>query len=160
VVTAELPPLRERGEDINLLANLFMRRYADEFKRRVKFLSTSSLKHLNDYSWPGNIRELENKMKRAVVMSETQTIEPWDLGFNTTSQDDEKNPMTWAHHGLDFTGMTLKEARSIIDKKLLVTALDAAEGNLVKAAESLGVSRPTIYDLMKKHGFYVEDPAV
>ena len=55
--------------------------------------------------------------------------------------------------------MTLKEARSIIDKKLLATALDAAEGNLVKAAESLGVSRPTIYDLMKKHGFYVEDPA-
>ena len=84
VVTAELPPLRERGEDINLLANLFMRRYADEFKRRVKFLSASSLKHLNDYSWPGNIRELENKMKRAVVMSETQTIEPWDLGFNTS----------------------------------------------------------------------------
>jgi two-component system NtrC family response regulator len=158
VVTAELPPLRERGEDINLLANLFMRRYADEFKRRVKFLSASSLKHLNDYNWPGNIRELENKMKRAVVMSEAQTIEPWDLGFNTASEDDEKNPVTWAHHGLDFTGMTLKEARSIIDKKLLATALDAAEGNLVKAAESLGVSRPTIYDLMKKHGFYVEDP--
>ena len=159
VVTAELPPLRERGEDINLLANLFMRRYADEFKRRVKFLSVSSLKHLNDYSWPGNIRELENKMKRAVVMSEAQTIEPWDLGFNTASEDDENNPVTWAHHGLDFTGMTLKEARSIIDKKLLATALAAAEGNLVKAAESLGVSRPTIYDLMKKHGFYVEDSA-
>ena len=98
-------------------------------------------------------------MKRAVVMSEAQTIEPWDLGFKTASEDDENNPVTWAHHGLDFSGMTLKEARSIIDKKLLATALAAAEGNLVKAAESLGVSRPTIYDLMKKHGFYVEDPA-
>ena len=159
VVTAELPPLRERGEDINLLANLFMRRYADEFKRRVKFLSASSMKYLNNYGWPGNIRELENKMKRAVVMSETQTIEPWDLGFNKASEDDENNPVIWAQHGLDFTGMTLKEARGIIDKKLLATALAAAEGNLVKAAESLGVSRPTIYDLMKKHGFYVEDPA-
>ncbi len=157
VVTAKLPPLRERGDDIAMLANLFMRRFAHEYKRRVKCFSVASLRVLNTYEWPGNIRELENRIKRAVVMTETQTIEPHDLGFTANDMsDDQDNP---PHYGVDVGGMNLKEARAAVEKSLLGEALAATQGNVMKAAESLGVSRPTLYDLMKKHNFMVENPA-
>ena len=154
VVTAKLPPLRDRGDDIALLANLFMRRFANEFKRRVKCFSVASLRVLNTYEWPGNIRELENRIKRAVVMTETQTIEPQDLGFAAKSmfEDQDKTPC----YGIDVSGLKLKEARAVVEKGLLAEALEASQGNVMKAAEILGVSRPTLYDLMKKHNFTVE----
>lgn len=156
VVTAKLPPLRDRGDDIALLANLFMRRFAQEFKRRVKCFSVASLKVLSTYNWPGNIRELDNRVKRAVVMTETQTIEPWDLGFASSpvAEDVESKP---PHYNLNVSGMKLKDARSLVEKNLLAEALDSADGNVMKASEILGVSRPTLYDLMKKHSFYVAD---
>lgn len=157
VVTAELPPLRDRGEDIGLLANLFMRRFANEFKQRVRCFSVASLRALNAHDWPGNIRELENRVKRAVVMAETHSIEPRDLGFPGPADADQGGSEP-PHAGLQVSGLQLKEARSLVEKKLLAETLDATEGNILKAAETLGVSRPTLYDLMKKHNFYVEDP--
>lgn len=156
VVTAKLPPLKDRGDDIVLLANLFMRRFAHEFKRKVKCFSVAALRVLGTYEWPGNIRELENRVKRAVIMTETLTIEPADLGFSTGEALDLEDA-TAPHYDLNVSGMKLKDARSMVEKSLVGEALDAADGNILKAAESLGVSRPTIYDLMKKHGFYVED---
>lgn len=158
VVTAKLPPLRERGDDIALLANLFMRRFAQEFKRRVKCFSVASLKVLSTYNWPGNIRELDNRVKRAVVMTETQTIEPWDLGFAASPRAEDEEPST-PRYDLNISGMKLKDARSLVEKNLLAEAMDASDGNVMKASELLGVSRPTLYDLMKKHGFYVADSA-
>jgi two-component system NtrC family response regulator len=155
VVTARLPPLKERGDDIVLLANLFMRRFAHEFKRKVKRFSVSSLRLLETYNWPGNIRELENRIKRAVIMTETQTIEPRDLGFSCEEAIIDNN-VTIHYTGLNVSGMKLKEARSMVEKKLVGDALVAANGNILKVSESLGVSRPTVYDLMKRHGFYVE----
>jgi two-component system NtrC family response regulator len=156
VVTAKLPPLKERGDDIIMLANLFMRRFSNELKRRVRHLSVASLKAINTYAWPGNIRELENRVKRAVIMTESQTIEPWDLGFTSTpTANNEETPLV--HYGLDIRGLGLKEARSLVEKSLLAEAMDSAEGNVLKASEILGVSRPTLYDLMKKHSFYVDE---
>ncbi len=157
VVTAKLPLLRERGDDIALLANLFMRRFANEFKRRVKCFSVAALREINSYEWPGNIRELENRVKRAVIMTETLTIEPWDLGFAVESTAQLTDEVVASNVGFDLSNMTLKEARSMVEKRLLEEALGAAEGNVLKASEALGVSRPTIYDLMKKHNFIVED---
>ena len=154
VVTAKLPPLRDRGDDIALLANLFMRRFANEFKRRVKCFSVASLRVLNTYEWPGNIRELENRIKRAVVMTETQTIEPQDLGFAAKSMFEDQDKTLC--YGIDVSGLKLKEARAVVEKGLLAEALEASQGNVMKAAEILGVSRPTLYDLMKKHNFTVE----
>jgi len=156
VVTAKLPPLRDREEDISLLANLFMRRFAHEFKRRVRCFSVPSLRILDTYEWPGNIRELENRVKRAVIMTEAQTIEPSDLGFSSEVIADDENAVV-PHYGLNVSGMKLKEARSMVEKTLVADALDAADGNILKASASLGVSRPTLYDLMKKHNFYVDD---
>jgi len=157
VVTAKLPPLKERGEDITLLANLFMRRFSSEYKRRVKCFSVNALRKINAYEWPGNIRELENRVKRAVIMTESMTIEPWDLGFALEVPQQEVKEELSTKNGFSLAGMTLKEARSMVEKRLLEEALDAAEGNVLRASEFLGVSRPTIYDLMKKHNFLVED---
>ncbi len=157
VVTAKLPPLKERGDDIVLLANLFMRRFAHEFKRNVKCFSVASLRVLDTYDWPGNIRELENRVKRAVIMAETLTLEPWDLGFvsdNTLNNEETTTPQ----YDFNISGLKLKDARIMVEKSLVGEALDAADGNILRAAELLGVSRPTIYDLMKKHGFHVDDP--
>ena len=156
VVTANLPLLKDRGDDIALLANLFMRRYAHEFKRRVKCFSVAALRAMNSYSWPGNIRELENRVKRAVIMTESLTIEPVDLGFNSVPESDE-HPVDAAGQNVNVSGMKLKEARSMVEKQLVTEAMADAEGNVLKAAEALGVSRPTLYDLMKKHGLYVEE---
>lgn len=159
VVTARLPPLRERGEDIALLANLFMRRFSHEYKQRARCFSVASLRALNAYDWPGNIRELENRVKRAVVMAESQTIEPWDLGFEAEPGSEDEESGTGSQPGLNFSGMKLKEARGLVEKSMIAEALDAADGNIVKASAALGVSRPTLYDLLKKHSFYIDDPA-
>lgn len=158
VVTAKLPPLRERGEDIVLLANLFLRRFSHEFKRRTRCFSVASLRALNAYDWPGNIRELENRVKRAVVMAENQSIEPRDLGFSSESEPEEGQADPIAQSGLNFSGLKLKEARGLVEKSVIAEALAAADGNIVKASEALGVSRPTLYDLMKKHSFFIGDP--
>jgi len=156
VVTAKLPPLRDREEDISLLANLFMRRFAHEYKRRVRCFSVSSLRILDTYEWPGNIRELENRVKRAVIMTESQTIEPCDLGFSSDAIVDDEDAVV-PRYGLNVSGMKLKDARSMVEKTLVAEALDAADGNILKASATLGVSRPTLYDLMKKHNFYVDE---
>ncbi|MCD6580589.1 MAG: PEP-CTERM-box response regulator transcription factor [Desulfuromusa sp.] len=161
VITIELPPLCERGEDIELLANIFLRRFGQEFGQKVRGFSTAALKWLNDYDWPGNVRELENKIKRAVVMAESPIIEAYDLGFEEKQEVDyktsgdnisEANPD--AVKGVSFAGMTLKEARQQVEYALLQQALERSQGSILKAAEELDVSRPTFYDLLKKHGLH------
>ena len=158
VISIHLPPLKERGDDILLLANLFLRRYASEFKKRVRCFSAAAVAQLLAYEWPGNVRELENKVKRAVVMSETQTIEPVDLGFKVSLDASGGPGIATACLVPDtLENYNLKHAKAIVEKNLLAKALDQAEGNILQAAKVLGVSRPTLYDLMKKHGFYVDE---
>ncbi|MDB4470843.1 PEP-CTERM-box response regulator transcription factor [Deltaproteobacteria bacterium] len=160
VITIELPPLRDRGEDIELLANVFLRRFSNEFNIKARGFSAASLKWINQYEWPGNVRELENKVKRAIVMAETPIIEPWDLGFEEreilVDSESEAGSETGssALGGLDFTGQSLKEARHQVDHLLLQRALEECQGNVQQAAELLSVSRPTLYDLLKKHGLH------
>ena len=145
VITLALPPLRERGDDLVLLATLFLRRFADALKKKVRGFSAEALDALKGAAWPGNVRELENRVKRAVVMAEGAIVEAPDLGFGTT-------PVQGV--AADVPLMPLREARDRLEQQMLVAALEASEGNIVKAAERLGVSRPTLYDLMKKHSLY------
>jgi two-component system NtrC family response regulator len=111
---------------------------------------------LRGYAWPGNVRELENKIKRAVVLSDQAFLEPGDLGFAEEAAEGgrpEGSAVEGAGSDLSgLEGLTLKEARSRVEKELLLLALEKEQGNIVRAAEVLGVSRPTLYDLMKKHG--------
>ncbi len=161
VITIELPPLRERGEDIELLANIFLRRFGQEFGQKVRGFSRTAHAWLRSYDWPGNVRELENKIKRAVVMAESPIVDEYDLGFeeklenssvNESHNNDNLADSLDKNSGFNFAGLTLKAARFQVESILLQQALERAEGNIVNAAKELAVSRPTLYDLLKRHG--------
>jgi two-component system NtrC family response regulator len=143
VIQISLPPLRDRGDDIMLMANLFLNRFSTGYRKKVRGFSNSSQKLLESYEWPGNVRELENKIQRAVIMSDSPIIEPNALGF-TIQPVVEKE--------IALTGMTLKEARDRAEREIIAAAMGNG-GSMAKAAELLGISRPTLYDLMKKHNF-------
>jgi two-component system NtrC family response regulator len=139
VVTIHLPSLRERGEDILLLANYFLEKSSQKLGKKKKF-SKKTLRTIMNYSWPGNIRELENRIERAVILSENIYIEPEELGI------DEKGLRM---QGL--SGLTLKEARESLEKMLVEDALEKSQGNISLASEKLGIARSTLYDLMHKY---------
>jgi len=142
VVTLRLPPLRERGEDIVLLAKAFLRRNAQTLRRKLRF-STEAIEAITKYPWPGNIRELENKVHRAVIMAAGRVIEPADLELNLTDSVAELP--------------TLREARDQSERKLLVDALVRSQGNISRAAQTLGISRPTFHDMLAKHGINAKE---
>lgn len=145
VITVKLPPLRERKDDILLLANLFLRRFCDELKKKVIGFSPASIELLETYQWPGNVRELENKIQRSVIMSESSTIEPHNLGFAEGLTGERVATLEVA---------TLREARDKVERDMIISVIQKHGGNVARAAEKLGISRPTLYDLMKKHDLY------
>jgi two-component system, NtrC family, response regulator len=136
VVTVTLPPLRERGEDIGMLANVFLRRACHEYRRKLRF-SGEALSAIAQYKWPGNIRELENAVQRASIMARGQFIEPADLGIPTPGRTER---------------LSLREARNRVERQVVVDALTRTRGNISRAATELGVSRPTLHGLLEKHG--------
>lgn len=144
VISLGLPPLRERRDDIRLLANLFLGRYSSDFGKKIRGFSPAAEQAMNSYLWPGNVRELENKIKRAILMADSSILNPTDLGF-VVSKQEEVDTLD------DKSVMTLKEGRDRLERNMLLVALKRHDGVVVKAAEELDVSRPTFYDLMKKH---------
>ncbi len=143
VIHIKLPALRDRGEDIMLLANYFLHHYSKELGKKTRRFSADSIKLLSSYEWPGNVRELENKVQRTVIMSDGPTIEPEDLDFSVKT----------AKKGIhSFTNLTLKDARELVEREMVIAAIENHRNNMAKASESLGISRPTLYDLVKKHG--------
>ncbi len=143
VISIHLPPLRERGDDIMLLANLFLKRCSDEFNKKVRGFSPASIDALKSYDWPGNVRELENKVQRSVIMSDSPLLGPEDLGFSgiTAGRVISRGERE-----------TLRDARDRAEQETIISAIRRNGGNIAKAAEELEVSRPTLYDLLKKHG--------
>jgi two-component system NtrC family response regulator len=142
VIHIKLPPLRDRGEDIMILANFFLNRCCKESGRRGRRFSADSVKLLESYNWPGNVRELENRVQRAVIMSDSATIEPESLDFSIKK-------MKGGIHS--FTNLTLKDAREMIEREMVVSAIEDQRSNMARTAEVLGISRPTLYDLVRKH---------
>ncbi|MCR4288549.1 MAG: sigma 54-interacting transcriptional regulator, partial [Deltaproteobacteria bacterium] len=140
VVTIDLPALRDRGDDMVLLAKAFIERYADG-KKGIKTLSYESVDAVMSYNWPGNVRELENRIRRAMTFSEGPALTPRDLGLEEKI-DAEKEP----HQPL-----TLRMAKDELEKKLINEAVSRNSGNISKAADELGLTRPTLYTLMKKY---------
>ncbi|XXJ20924.1 PEP-CTERM-box response regulator transcription factor [Desulfovibrio caledoniensis] len=143
VMTINLPPLRERGDDIELLANYFLKSVSVGQRTTSKRFSDEALACIKGYEWPGNIRELENRVKRAVIMATGPEILPEDLGMKGDEALRQK---------LQTNDISLKDARFLLERDMVENALEKFSGNIVKAAASIGVSRPTFYDLMKKHG--------
>ncbi|MBB3189574.1 sigma-54 interaction domain-containing protein [Halomonas cerina] len=138
VLQIKVPPLRERQEDIEILARYFFERFANEKSSRLKGFSREALLVMRQYPWPGNVRELINRIRRAMVMCENRLIQPVDLGI-----DRRKAPRHL---------MTLDEARDHAEREVLVAALGRNKHKVHQAARELGVSRVTIYRLMEKHG--------
>ena len=138
VIMVFIPPLREREADIVLMARAFLERYATENRKKIKGFTNEALDAIEQYEWPGNVRELENRVKRAVIMADGKQLTPEDLEIGAPRAR--------------FEGMGLKEAREALEKELLAKAIARNRGHLTKAAVELGVSRPTLYDLMEKFG--------
>ncbi|MBD3178663.1 MAG: AAA domain-containing protein, partial [Candidatus Latescibacteria bacterium] len=148
-----LPPLKERGDDILLLAKYFLHKYNRKLKRNISGFSDSAREALYGYPWPGNVRELENRIKRAVIMCSGRSIEVGDLDLESSG---EEIPAS-GEEGLDsfadaWHRISLKEARSRIERKIISGALIRTSGNISAAAEELDVSRPTLHDLINKYG--------
>jgi two-component system NtrC family response regulator len=135
-ISIPIPPLRERPGDAALLAQAFLERYAREHSRRLKGISPEALAAIEAYPWPGNVRELENRIKRAVIMAEGDRLAVADLGLAPAV------PET----------LSLRDIREAAERQAISRALAQAQGNVARAAELLGISRPTLYDLMEKLG--------
>jgi two-component system NtrC family response regulator len=140
VVRIELPPLRERGDDIVDLAERLSVSIARDLGKPSRRLSGQAVEALRRHRWPGNVRELENRLKRAMLLTEGPGIGAREL---------ELEGVLVAGH----TNFSLKEARADLEKELVGKALSEAGGNISKAARVLGVSRPTLYELMARYGF-------
>ncbi len=135
-ITVQIPPLRERPGDAILIARVLLNRHRDASRAMVRDFSASALAAIELYDWPGNVRELENRVTRAVIMAETPMIEPYDLELETPSSTGFK---------------TLREIRETAESDAIQHALAINSGQIGKAAELLGISRPTVYHLIKKY---------
>lgn len=137
-IVVKIPPLRARVGDAALLAHAFVRRFAQEQNRSAMTLSEEAVSAVESHPWPGNIRELENCIKRATIMADGSQISSEDVGLKNTALDE-----------LDRS-LDLRVIRDTAEKQAIIAALGRVNGNMVKAAELLGVSRPTLYDLMHR----------
>ena len=131
----EIPPLRQRIEDIELLANHFLKKLANKYMKPGLKLGSKAMKKLQKYHWPGNVRELEHTIEKAVILSDSNTISPDSFFFKSTSVAKSNVPLT------------LEE----MEKNLISDALDKYDGNLSLAAKQLGVTRQTLYNKLKKY---------
>lgn len=138
VVVITLPPLRERENDIRVMAQSFLRRFAGENGKDKLVFDPEALRALIKHAWPGNVRELENRIKRAVIMAEGKRI---------TIQDLELSQDTLAPHATN-----LREARESLEREMIQKSLRKHSGKIAAAAAELGISRPTFYELMEKLG--------
>ena len=139
-IVVNIPPLRARVGDAALLAHAFVRRFSQEQNRGTLLLTDDAVRAIEAHPWPGNIRELENCIKRAVIMVDGNQISPLDIGLKNPALDEPEN------------ALDLRTVRDNAETNAIVAALGRVNGNVVKAAELLGVSRPTLYDLMHRLG--------
>jgi two-component system NtrC family response regulator len=137
-ITVNIPPLRERPGDAVLLAHAFLERYAREQGRSLKGFTADAMGALEAHAWPGNVREMENLIKRATIMADGPMLNTDDLGLQASNVEPQP--------------LNLRQVRDEADRLAVSRALAKARGNVAQAAELLGVSRPTLYDLMAKTG--------
>jgi two-component system, NtrC family, response regulator len=137
-IVVTIPPLRMRQGDAALLAHAFTRRFAGEYNRGSVVLREDALRAIDAHSWPGNVRELENCIKRAVIMADGNQISAGDLGLETNEDAVE--------------GLQLRQVRDEAERRAIIAVLGRVNGNVAKAADILGISRPTLYDLMHRFG--------
>ncbi|MEN8667684.1 MAG: PEP-CTERM-box response regulator transcription factor [Ketobacter sp.] len=137
----DLPPLRDRGGDKALLARHLLAKFCDQLNKNIKGFTPEAITAIEGYEWPGNIREMENKLKRAVIMCDQKNVGLLDLGL--------------PQH--DDLSLNLRTVRQEAEKAAIIRAINMSDGNISAAAKLLGVTRPTLYDLIKKYGIHIQE---
>ncbi|HEX5645362.1 MAG TPA: PEP-CTERM-box response regulator transcription factor [Nitrospira sp.] len=145
VVTIPVPALNRRGSDVVVLARRFLEKYAGEQHKPLKGLTPEALEAITAHQWPGNVRELENRIKRAVVMAEEKFLTPANLELKAPASPEED-------------AQSLRGSRDSRERELVRLAMEKADGNVSKAAADLGISRPTLYQLLTRYGLKKEKP--
>jgi two-component system NtrC family response regulator len=135
-IVIEVPPLKAREDDSLLLAHVFLERHARDSGRSFSGFAQDALEQIAAYPWPGNVRELENRVRRAVILAEGRQITALDLGFEPGS---DESP-----------GLDLRQAREVAERSVILRALGVHNHNMSHTAAALGISRPSLYNLMKK----------
>ena len=138
-IEVRVPPLRERPQDIPLLARSFLAQHAARYRKRIAGYDPSAIKALSDHSWPGNVRELDHAVERAVLMARGETIAAADLALRGGGDD---------RRGTSIEDMSLEDVEAFLIKK----ALAREGGNVSRAAEALGLSRSALYRRLQRHG--------
>jgi two-component system NtrC family response regulator len=141
-ITINIPPLRDREEGRLILARTLLNKYAGAQSRTISGFSDDAVAAIESYSWPGNVRELENKIKGAVIMADGKLVTAPDLGIAAGEGEQES--------------LNLREVRQQAESKAIRVALTRCYGNISKTADLLGVTRPTLYDLLNKYGLSAE----
>ena len=140
-ITINIPPLRARQGDAALLAHAFLRRFAQEQRRPGMNFSAEAITAIETHAWPGNVRELLNAIKRASIMADGQRVTAEDVGLTAPAGGESAE---------ESRELNLRAVREQAERQAIITALARANGNILKAAEMLAVSRPTLYDLMHR----------
>lgn len=140
-IVVKIPALAERPGDAALLAKAFLNRFAQEMNPQVKGFAPDALAAIDGWGWPGNVRELENRVKRAVIMADSRLIGAEDLDLEADGDDSGQ-------------ALNLKAAREMADRRVIRHALARSEGNISSTAKMLGISRPTLYDLLKQYDLH------
>ena len=135
-ITINIPPYRDREEGRLILARTLLQKYAKMQRRAINGFADDAVAAIENYDWPGNVRELENKIKGAVIMADGKMVSASDLGLTA---------------GADSESLNLREVRQRAESKAIRVALTRCYGNISKAAELLGITRPTLYDLLNKY---------
>ncbi|UCF95723.1 MAG: sigma-54-dependent Fis family transcriptional regulator [Desulfobacterales bacterium] len=144
VVSLEVPPLRQRREDIALLADFFLKRYAEKNRRLIKGLTPRAMDLLMRYEWPGNVRELENVVERAVIMARGEMVTPLELPQVLQDLESEVEP--------SLAGLTPGRSLKEVEKEMILRTLEETGGNRTQAAHLLGISRRTLQLKLKEYG--------
>jgi DNA-binding NtrC family response regulator len=145
VLSVSLPPLRERADDVLLLARHFLRKYAQKFAAPARDFAPATWMKLSCYDWPGNVRELENVVERAVVLAEQALIQPQDIRLQEAGSPDRN---------ASFHELKAKAIEQF-ERNYLCQALAAHDGNITKAAESAHKDRRAFWELLRKHRIIV-----
>ena len=144
-ISIEIPPLKDREGDALLLAHAFLERYNAQYSKALKGFTPDACAAIEGHSWPGNVREMENCLKRAVIMSEENQLSAQDLGLVVNH--------------VEAPPLNLRQVREIAEREAVNKAINRVGGNVARAAELLGVSRPTLYDMIARFGIQIKDPA-
>jgi transcriptional regulator with GAF, ATPase, and Fis domain len=147
-----VPPLRERPGDVPLLARYFVERFCRDLKKRPLALSPAAIEHLQAYRWPGNVRELQNCIERAVILAESEAIQPRHLNLSFAAPEPEPPPSPWAH--VDLTGSLADATRRVVsevERVKIENALKEADNNKARASELLQISYKMLIAKLREH---------